>query len=72
MEFKIEKNVPIPNGVAAKAKYPFADMDLGDSIHVPKERFGKARAAATAFGKYHQKKFAGRRDGKGGRIWRVE
>ena len=36
MEFKIEANIPLPKR-ARIAKYPFADMVVGDSFLVPVE-----------------------------------
>jgi len=34
-EFKIEKGVPIPRKRGEKSKYPFFEMEVGDSFVVP-------------------------------------
>ncbi len=70
MEYEIEKNVSMPE--RGKHIYPFAKMKVGDSINIIGEKqYRNARAAASAFGKYHGKKFATRRTSNGCRLWRV-
>jgi len=56
MEYKVEKNVPLPNN--HYGSYPFKDMDIGDSflLHGWKER-GKIGNAATKYGRRNNKKF---------------
>ena len=35
MSFKIEKSVPMPDQGIGKPKYPFGDMEVGDSFWAP-------------------------------------
>ncbi len=65
VEFKIEKNIPMPpSGSARPTKYNFGDMDIGDSVEGEKNM----SCSAHMYGKRHGKKFARR----GNRIWRVK
>ena len=67
---KIDKHIPIPRGDRA-AKYPFADMEVGESVAYPDEALnGRAYRAAKSCGDRHSKKFIARREGDGIRIWR--
>jgi len=74
---QIEKNKPIPMILKGnQPQWPFADMEVGDSILVDGRAATahKCRAynAAKSFGRYHGKKFSGRKEGQGKvRIWRV-
>lgn len=34
MTYKIEKGIPIPHNRGKKSKYPFFDMEIGDSFEV--------------------------------------
>lgn len=65
---KVEKNVPIPN------RYPFDEMQVGDSFAVPPETTRTAVAvAAGRFGEKHQMKFIVRlMPDKTLRCWRTE
>ena len=76
---KIEKNIPIPDrdmsGLGRKTKYPFLDMEVGDSIFDDSaDKIGKSKAypAANTWGKRRGIKFAARQVDGGVRIWRVE
>jgi len=74
-EFKIEKGVPLPpKGTGRKNgtyKYPFRDMEVGDSFFVPitdrKQWFSTAAMKALPGWKFAQRKVTG-----GIRVWRVE
>jgi hypothetical protein len=68
--FKIEKNVPIPHRCAYE-RYPFGDMNVGDSIFVS-QHSEKARTSASYYGKRNGKKFSCRAEGVGLRIWRTK
>lgn len=35
LAFKIERNVPVPKRRVRNAKYPWADLKIGDSFFVP-------------------------------------
>lgn len=65
MSFVIEKNVPMP---VSRGKYPFRDMQVGDSFVADE----KARGAAVAFAsRVDGVKFAIRKEGEKVRIWRT-
>jgi hypothetical protein len=69
--FRIEKDVPLPThgGSGAPSKYPFAQMDIGDSFVGHGE---KVKAAAWAYAKRNGAKFISRTVAPGQfRIWRV-
>lgn len=69
MNYVIEKNVPTPKVFGRGcSKYPFSQMQVGDSFVADK----KARCAATNFGKRHGLKFSSRAEGDSIRIWRIE
>lgn len=72
MTFKIEKYVPVP-APRRYSRYPFGDMEVGDSIVVNASKADSYRAANSAYnyGRAHGKKFAARHDGSGLRIWRT-
>lgn len=47
MRFKIESNVPVPNGaVRRKTKYPFRQMKIGDSFEFDIKELRKVTSAA--------------------------
>lgn len=63
----IEKNVPLPRG-SGRAKYPFAEMAVGDSIVVE----AKGLSAAHHYGRRNGVRFTVRRLGDGTvRVWRT-
>lgn len=68
---QIEKNVPLSE--AGYRKWPFPEMEVGDSIAIPQEEAGKARNAACSFQRYHKGvKFSIRKVEEGKwRLWRV-
>lgn len=68
---QIDKNIPLPAHAGkggAMAKYPFAEMDVGDSIFSENMSI---RSAAYAFAKVHGIKFCCRAIDGGARIWRI-
>ena len=72
---RIEKNIPIPANASARLKYPFGEMEVGDSIFLPNEPKGslsRPSLAAHTFGKRNGKRFAARAENGGVRIWRTE
>lgn len=86
--FEIEKDVPIPETRQGRgSKYPFAEMEVGDSFLVEpeedpnlgvvdEEEYAKVRGrvsnVAYKYGKDHDKKFTVRQTDEGVRVWRVE
>jgi hypothetical protein len=73
MSYKIDKGIP-RSDVVNVPKYPFADMEIGDSFFVPRNESMSATVMANV-GKLKPKKFSYRRrteDGiDGNRFWRV-
>ena len=72
MIFEIEKNIAIPKidktRVGRKTKYPFRQMEIGDSFVAPKN----AISAAQTHSMRHKEKFATRTiDADNIRIWRI-
>ena len=71
-EMYVEDEVPIPKTPRA-TKYPFATMDIGQSVVYPAQKIsGKAYKAAMAMGGRRGWKFIARRENDGLRIWRKE
>lgn len=65
---KIEKGVPLrPSGSGAHCKYPFREMEVGDSFLAPL----KARNNMTNLAKTKGVKVTTRREGDQIRVWRV-
>ena len=73
MKFKIETDVPLSRKVSRGSKYPFMQMDVGDSFFADVKPTS-LRGAAVAFGKRHapDARFAVRVEGDGARIWRTK
>ena len=65
---KVESGIPIP------AKYPFAEMKVGDSFAVPpKINRSAVNVSAMRYGRKHGMKFTVRRTVDGTlRCWRIE
>ena len=69
---KIEKNIPVPESTRAR-KYPFLEMDVGDSVYFEGEKInGRAYRAAMTTGRRWNQKFVARKENEGIRIWRAE
>lgn len=70
---KIEKGIPLTNPVhpGGQRKYPFGEMELGDSFYWDGKRH-RVDSAASYYGKRNNKKFAVRKEGSGARCWRTE
>jgi len=77
---KIEKNIPIPE-VHSKHKYPWPDMEVGDSVFIEAEKgqslFNLKRIvgpAARYYGEKTGKQFKALLDheANGVRVWRVK
>lgn len=71
MPFEIDKKIPIPNISRPKrSKYPWAKLQVGDSVLVVTD---DAVRAAYAFAKRHGVTFICRRDETGAaRVWRIK
>lgn len=71
-EFKIEKEIPIPDFAFSRSKYPLKDMKIGDSFFVSSESLNGARSSCYNFSKIHKDyKFITRKENDGCRVWRV-
>lgn len=78
---KIDKNIPMPEPqyrAGRAAKYPWAQMERGDSFHLscPETKTLDAfqrtlSRCGKVWGKSRDRKFATRREGDGVRVWRV-
>lgn len=73
MDYKIQKNVPIPARAKAKSKYPFEKMGVGDSFYAPVKPAGLYVAARKwAKDNNPESRFVVRAEGEGSRCWRTE
>lgn len=75
MFWEMTDSVPMPttSGKGRPAKYPFSEMEIGQSVFFDGARTGgKEYLAAQAAGRHKGWKFSGRSEGSGLRIWRVE
>lgn len=66
--------LPIDKGIPLPTKYPFAEMNVGDSFVVPaKVNRSAVNVAAMRFGRKHGMKFTVRLTKDGTlRCWRIE
>ena len=72
--YTIEKNIPLPERKSREIKYPFADMQVGDSFYAEKG-WQTVYNASTYFRKTRKLlnwKFRCAPEGDGCRIWRVK
>lgn len=73
--YAIDKDVPLPDqkGKGPWAKYPFRQMEIGDSVFIPDAYGSTVRSAAHAAGRRLGRKFCVRsKFGEpGARVWRV-
>jgi len=68
---KIETDVPVPMSTRSR-KYPFLDMQVGESIWFDEQVNGRAYRSALSTGTRHNLKFVARKEDSGIRIWRSE
>ena len=69
--YAIEKNVPLVQTAGQQTKYPFLQLEIGDSFLVTDARRPKVGNAAYVAGKLHGRKFTARTVEGGVRVWRV-
>lgn len=71
---KIEKGIPVHDPRASvnsrRGKYPWDDMEVGDSFHAP-AKANSLRTAAANYSKKTGRKFVVRKEGDGARAWRI-
>ena len=71
---QVEKNIPIPYGVAKEGSLmmPFLDeMEVGDSFTIPKHHVTEARAILSRINRYMRMHFVTQREGDRIRVWRT-
>lgn len=69
-EFKIEKDIPVPNIAGrGRTKYPFHELEVGDSLF---SESISIRQAAYAFARRKGIKVTVRKTDNGYRVWRIE
>jgi hypothetical protein len=71
--YKIEKNIPIPNGRSKSETYPFRQMKVGDSFIVKDKGYHQIHSAVNqakmrGIGKYRTQI----QPDKSVRVWRIE
>ena len=71
--YKVEKNVPMPtySGKKGVSKYPFKEMEVGDSFEFKGSK-PTIDAAVNRFSKILDYKFTVRKVENGFRIWRTK
>lgn len=72
MDYVIEKNVPMPVSRQGKKRWPFDNMEVGDSFGFEPENQKKVAGAASAHGRAYGKKFSVQQTESGPRCWRTE
>lgn len=74
-QFKVESGIPLPegNGGGRLPKYPWTEMNVGDSFPVPESQRKTVKSAATAYCNSRKHlRFTVRKDANGDyRCWRV-
>jgi len=73
-EFRIEKGVPLPGkgGAGGARKYPFPDMEVGDSFPIPQGLNERVGMAASQYGLRYHIKLSVRKTPDGSyRCWRI-
>jgi hypothetical protein len=77
MTYVVDKDVPIPAARGAYSKYPFGDVEVGDSFIVPPGDIdprvvaNRVQVAAKGFGRRNGMLFTTRSTSQGVRVWRV-
>jgi hypothetical protein len=71
---EIEKGVEIPEATRGRrCKYPFRQMEVGDSFLIEdEEQYKKVRSAASTWGKKNGVVFTTQVSEEGLRVWRAE
>lgn len=74
--FEIRKNVPVPPAGKAggrSAKYPFRNMEVGDSFEATMSdaEAKQVQRAATSYARRNGVKFTTRRSATGVGVWRI-
>lgn len=67
---RISKHYPIPSD--SRARYPWDEMEIGDSFALPKAKIGTLKSAAVYQNKRSNNKYVVRLSGDKARCWRVK
>lgn len=67
---KVDEAVPMPTGIFTR-KYPYADLEVGQSFLAPEANHNSIRAGASQYGKKLSRRFSVRKTQEGIRVWRV-
>jgi hypothetical protein len=70
-EIKIEHDIPIPDKLPPRTRYPWRDMGIGDSFVFPKSVEKSGAASALKAGERYGRTFVVRRTRDGVRCWRL-
>lgn len=70
-QFMIEKNVPLDQSCGNQAKYPWRQMEIGDSFFVPNVKTNLITNCAAAIKKRAGLQFTCRTVEGGVRVWRT-
>jgi hypothetical protein len=68
---KIDKGIPMPKRNTRNSRYPWKELEVGDSFFIPGSSNGYS-TVTYANKVYAPKRFACRKDNAGVRIWRIE
>lgn len=71
MAIKVEKDVPIPAG-DNRSKYPFAELEIGDSFTVEKSKYSSLRNLASYRKNRYGETYVVKVEGEKVRVWRTE
>lgn len=71
-QIKIDKDVPTPSGhwCENRFKYPFKNMEVGDSFFTDSARVAVS-SSAVAYARRNGVKFTTRSENGGTRVWRI-
>jgi len=70
--FQVDKDVPIPDKLDSIRKYPFSQMEIGDSFSFDKRKERTVSTAAYFYGRRTSKKFTVRKvETNLWRCWRI-
>ena len=67
---KIEKNIPIPTD--GRKKYPWNEMEIGDSMFFDGRSSTQVSAICGGWGRRNGRRFLVKKEGDGCRAWRIE
>lgn len=72
---KIDKGIPLPPAIrcrGAAPKYPWHEMNVGDSFFAQGVKASSISRLAIVTGKACGRKFSTRKESDGVRVWRIE